>query len=53
VKINFFDRQNKLENLKLVISEGDADLRRAASDDIIENLPVVVDCPNLKSMVTR
>jgi hypothetical protein len=49
VKINFLDRQNKLENLKLMISEGDADRRRAASDDIIDNLPVVVDCPNLKS----
>jgi hypothetical protein len=49
VKINFLDRQNKLENLKLMISEGDADRRRAASDDIIENLPVVVNCPNLKS----
>jgi hypothetical protein len=47
VKISFFDCQQ--ENVKLIISEGDADSRRAASDDIIENLPVVVDCPNLKS----
>jgi uncharacterized C2H2 Zn-finger protein len=47
VKISIFDRQQ--ENVKLIISEGDADSRRAASVDIIENLPVVVDCPNLKS----
>jgi hypothetical protein len=49
VKIIFLDRKNACENLKLMISEGDADSRRAASDDIIENLPVVVECPNLKS----
>jgi hypothetical protein len=47
VKISIFDRQQ--ENVKLSISGGDADSRRAASVDIIENLPVVVDCPNLKS----
>ncbi|EFX73568.1 hypothetical protein DAPPUDRAFT_325117 [Daphnia pulex] len=49
VKIRFLDRQNNIENLKLMISEGDAESRRAASDDIIENLPVVVECPYLKS----
>jgi hypothetical protein len=46
VKINCFD--GRQENFKLIISKGDADSRRAASDYIIENLPVVVQCPNLK-----
>jgi hypothetical protein len=47
VKINCFD--GRQENFKLIISKGDADSRRAASDDIIENLPVVAQCPNLKT----
>jgi hypothetical protein len=47
-KVDILNRQNKFEDLKIVISEGDEDRRRAASDDIIENLPVEVNCPNLK-----
>ncbi|EFX74189.1 hypothetical protein DAPPUDRAFT_324590 [Daphnia pulex] len=47
VKISFVNCSQ--ENVKLIISEGNADGRRAASDDIIENLPVLVDCPKLKS----
>ncbi len=47
VKINCFD--GRQENFKLIISKGDADSRRAASDDIIENLPGVAQCPNLKT----
>ncbi|EFX74188.1 hypothetical protein DAPPUDRAFT_109162 [Daphnia pulex] len=49
VKVSILNRQNQSENLKIMISEGDEDNRRAASDDIIENLPVLVECPNLKS----
>ncbi|XP_046646465.1 arp2/3 complex-activating protein rickA-like [Daphnia pulicaria] len=46
VKIHFFDVRP--EKLKIIISEGDADSRRVASNDITEKLKVVVECPNLK-----
>ncbi|EFX75971.1 hypothetical protein DAPPUDRAFT_107362 [Daphnia pulex] len=46
VKIHVFDVRP--EKLNIIISEGDADSRRAASNDIIEKLPVVFECPNLK-----
>jgi rRNA processing protein Krr1/Pno1 len=36
-----------LNNGTLVISGGDAEKRRDAAQDVIDNLPVVIECPKL------
>lgn len=46
VKITFSNRNQ--EALKLIISEGDVNSRRAAAEDVIKNLPVTVECPQIE-----
>jgi hypothetical protein len=43
----------KKETAKLIISGGDAESRRAASNDIIKNLPVIVECPQIENLNRR
>jgi hypothetical protein len=51
VKISLIDL--KKETAKLIISGGDAESRRAASNDIIKNLPVIVECTQIENLNTR
>jgi hypothetical protein len=44
---NQYDVKMTLNNGTLVISGGDAEKRLAAAGDVIDNLPVVIECPKL------
>lgn len=50
VTISFVDSH---KDLKLFILGANAENRRAAADDIIKNLPLVVECPNLRSQISN
>ncbi|KAI9550838.1 hypothetical protein GHT06_005771 [Daphnia sinensis] len=50
VKVSFVESQ---KDPKLFIFGGNAESRRVAADDIIGNLPIVVECPNLKLEISN
>ena len=51
VRIKLIDRKHGTS--KVIISNGDAESRRAASEDIINNLPVIVECRLPTNIIRR